>query len=95
MLSPPKTPSMTDEVDEFIFNEFSEEDLDANHNVSDQQPPKGEPVGPASPGPDVGTMVWKLVPIDLDVKKPTYSFLPKPCKYTRYYLKQDPRFSKH
>ena len=92
--SPPRTPTMSD-VDEFVFTDLVEEDLDHNNNVcvlpeTGGSSPQGDTAGPASP--DHGPVEWKLVPVDVDIMKPIYSFLPKPCKYTEYYLRGDPRF---
>ena len=72
-----------------------EEDIDHNNNVSVVSKlrggsPKGDVLGPASPSQV--PVQWKLTPIDVDVAKPLYSFLPRPCRYTEYYLRGDPRF---
>ena len=89
--SPPRTPTMSD-IDEFVFPDLIEEDLDGNNNVRvmEGSSPKGDLAGPASP--THVSMEWKLVPVDVHSMKPLYRFLPKPCKYTEYYLKGDPRF---
>ena len=89
-----KTPTMSD-VDECEFFYFVEDDIDHNNNVSGVSKlrggsPKGDVLGPASPSQV--PVQWKLTPIDVDVAKPLYSFLPRPCRYTEYYLKGDPRF---
>ena len=81
-----------DDVDEFIFPDILEEDLDLNNNAVGESP-KGDVLGPASPSPDV--VPWRLIEVDINIPRPLYGFLPKPCRYTRYYLNQDPRFSKN
>ena len=72
------------------FFYFVEDYIDHNNNVSGISElrggsPKGDVLGPASPSQAL--IQWKLTLIDVDVAKALYSFLPRPCRYTEYYLK--------